>query len=73
MLKGKNIILCVTGSIAAYKAAILVRMLIKARSEVKVIMTGHAKEFITPLTLATLSKNPVLTLSNSSSFRIILS
>lgn len=61
MLKGKKIILCVTGSIAAYKAAILVRMLIKARSEVKVIMTGHAKEFITPLTLATLSKNPVLT------------
>ena len=60
MLKDKNIILGVTGSIAAYKAAVLVRMLVKNEAAVKVIMTGHAKEFITPLTLATLSKNPVL-------------
>jgi phosphopantothenoylcysteine decarboxylase/phosphopantothenate--cysteine ligase len=61
MLKDKKIILCVTGSIAAYKAAILIRMLVKRQAEVKVIMTQYAKEFITPLTLATLSKNPVLT------------
>ncbi|HJX70480.1 MAG TPA: bifunctional phosphopantothenoylcysteine decarboxylase/phosphopantothenate--cysteine ligase CoaBC [Bacteroidales bacterium] len=60
MLKGKNIILGVTGSIAAYKSAILVRMLVKNQASVKVIMTGYAKEFITPLTLATLSNNPVL-------------
>lgn len=59
-LAGKHIILGVTGSIAAYKAAILTRLLIKEGAEVKVIMTPHAKEFITPLTLATLSKNPIL-------------
>lgn len=59
-LKGKHIILGVTGSIAAYKAAILVRLLVKEGAEVKVIMTPLAKEFITPLTLATLSKNPIL-------------
>jgi len=60
MLKDKNIILGVTGSIAAYKAAVFVRMLIRNQAAVKVIMTSYAKEFITPLTLATLSKNPVL-------------
>lgn len=60
VLKGKNILLAVTGSIAAYKAAILVRMLVKEGAEVKIIMTPLAKEFITPLTLATLSKNPIL-------------
>ena len=60
LFKGKNIILGVTGSIAAYKAAILVRLFIKEGASVKVVMTGYAKEFITPLTLATLSKNPVL-------------
>lgn len=60
MLKGKKIILGVCGSIAAYKAAILVRQLIKAEAEVKVILTASASEFITPLTLATLSKRPVL-------------
>lgn len=60
MLKGKKIILGVTGSIAAYKSAQLIRLLIKAGAEVKVIMTPLAKEFITPLTLATLSRNPVL-------------
>ena len=61
MLSGKKILIGVTGSIAAYKTAVLIRMLVKEGSEVKVIMTPLAKEFITPLTLATLSKNPVLT------------
>ena len=60
-MKGKNIILGITGGIAAYKAAILVRMLVKNGANVKVLMTQLAKEFITPLTMATLSKNPVLT------------
>ncbi len=60
MLQGKRIILGITGSIAAYKAAQLVRLLVKEGAEVKVIMTDLAKEFITPLTLATLSKNPIL-------------
>ncbi len=60
MLKGKHILLGITGSIAAYKAAILVRLLVKEGADVKVIMTPLAKEFITPLTLATLSKNPIL-------------
>jgi phosphopantothenoylcysteine decarboxylase / phosphopantothenate---cysteine ligase len=59
-LKGKNILLGITGSIAAYKAATLVRLLVKEGASVKVIMTPLAKEFITPLTLATLSKNPIL-------------
>lgn len=61
MLSGKRILLGVSGSIAAYKAAILVRLLVKQGAEVKVIMTASAHDFITPLTLATLSKNPVLT------------
>jgi phosphopantothenoylcysteine decarboxylase/phosphopantothenate--cysteine ligase len=60
MLKGKKILLGVTGSIAAYKAAFLVRLLVKEGAEVKVIMTASAREFITPLTLSVLSKNPVL-------------
>jgi phosphopantothenoylcysteine decarboxylase/phosphopantothenate--cysteine ligase len=60
MLKDKKILIGVTGSIAAYKAAVLIRLLIKEGAQVKVLMTGLAKEFITPLTLATLSKNPVL-------------
>ncbi|OFY33918.1 MAG: phosphopantothenoylcysteine decarboxylase [Bacteroidetes bacterium GWF2_41_61] len=60
MLKGKHILLGVTGSIAAYKAAILVRALVKEGAEVKVIMSEMAKQFITPLTMATLSKNPIL-------------
>ncbi len=60
LLKGKNIIIGVTGSIAAYKAAFLIRLLTREGAEVKVVMTKYAKEFITPLTLATLSKNPVL-------------
>ena len=60
MLVGKKIILGVSGSIAAYKSALLIRLLVKEGAEVKVIMTPLAKEFITPLTLATLAKNPVL-------------
>jgi phosphopantothenoylcysteine decarboxylase/phosphopantothenate--cysteine ligase len=59
-LKGKNILLGITGGIAAYKAAILVRLLVKEGAQVKVVMTKLAKEFITPLTMATLSKNPIL-------------
>ena len=59
MLEGKKIILGVCGSIAAYKSASLVRLLVKAGAEVKVVMTPGAANFITPLTLATLSKNPV--------------
>ncbi len=61
MLKGKHILIGVTGGIAAYKTATIIRLLVKDGAEVKVIMTEHAKEFITPLTLATLAKNPVLT------------
>jgi len=61
MLKNKNIILGVCGSIAAYKSALLVRLLVKAGANVKVILTQDASHFITPLTLATLSKNPVYT------------
>ncbi len=61
MLNNKNIILGVCGSIAAYKSAVLVRFLIKAGANVKVILTADAANFITPLTLATLSKNPVYT------------
>ncbi|MDD3735944.1 MAG: bifunctional phosphopantothenoylcysteine decarboxylase/phosphopantothenate--cysteine ligase CoaBC, partial [Bacteroidales bacterium] len=60
MLKGRKILLGVTGGIAAYKAAVIIRLLVREGAEVKVIMTPLAKEFITPLTLATLSKNPVL-------------
>ncbi len=60
MLSGKKFVLGITGSIAAYKAATLTRLLVKNGAEVKVIMTPLAKEFITPLTLATLSKNPIL-------------
>lgn len=60
MLKGKKIILGVTGSIAAYKSATLVRLLVKQGAEVQVILTHDAHDFITPLTLSTLSKKPVL-------------
>lgn len=59
MLAGKKILLAVCGSIAAYKTAFFVRLLVKEGAAVKVIMTESAKDFITPLTLATLSKNPV--------------
>lgn len=60
MLNGKNVLLAVTGSIAAYKSALIVREFIKKGANVKVVMTNAACEFITPLTLSTLSKNPVL-------------
>ena len=60
MLQGKKIVLGITGSIAAYKSAYLVRLLVKEGAEVKVVMTSSATSFITPLTLSTLSKNPVL-------------
>lgn len=60
MLKNKHILIGVSGSIAAYKSAFLIRLLVRAGAEVKVIMTPAAAEFITPLTLSTLSKNPVL-------------
>jgi phosphopantothenoylcysteine decarboxylase/phosphopantothenate--cysteine ligase len=59
VLQGKKIVLGITGSIAAYKAAILLRLLVKAGAQVKVIMTPAAKDFVTPLTYSTLSKNPV--------------
>jgi phosphopantothenoylcysteine decarboxylase/phosphopantothenate--cysteine ligase len=61
VLKNKKILLGVTGSISAYKAAFLVRLLVKEKAEVKVIMTDAASEFIAPLTLSTLSGHPVLT------------
>lgn len=60
MLAGKKVIVGVSGSIAAYKSALLVRLLVKEGVDVRVVMTSAAKDFITPLTLATLSKNPVL-------------
>jgi len=61
MMKGKKILLGITASIAAYKAIYLVRLLIKSGAEVKVIMTPSSKDFVSPLTLSTLSINPVLT------------
>lgn len=61
MLKGKKILFGITGSIAAYKTPYIVRLLIKAGAEVKVIMTPSAKGFVSKLTLSTLSRNPVLT------------
>ena len=59
-LKGKNIILGVTGSIAAYKAAVLLRLLIKEGADVQVVITPSGKEFITPVTLSALSGKPVI-------------
>ena len=66
MLKGKKVVVAVTGSIAAYKSALIVRQLIKAGAEVKVVMTASSHDFITPLTLSTLSKNPVFSEFTSS-------
>ncbi len=60
MLKGKKVLLGVCGSIAAYKSAVLTRLLVKAGAEVKIVMTAAAKDFVTPLSLSTLSKNQVL-------------
>ena len=61
MLKGNKIILGITGSISAYKAAFLCRLLIKSEAEVRIVMTTSASAFISPLTLSTLSKHPVQT------------
>ena len=60
MLHGKKILLGITGSIAAYKSISLLRLLVKAGAEVKVVMTPAARDFVSPLTLSTLSKNSVL-------------
>ncbi len=60
VLSGRKIVLGISGGIAAYKATYIVRLLVKAGAVVKVIMTPSAREFVTPLTLSTLSKNPVL-------------
>jgi len=60
VLKGKKVLLCLTGSIAVYKSALFLRLLIKGGAEVKVIMTKGATNFVTPLTFSTLSKNKVL-------------
>ena len=60
MIKGKHIILGITGGIAAYKSAILTRLLIKAGAEVQIVMTPSAKEFITPVTLSALTGKPVV-------------
>jgi phosphopantothenoylcysteine decarboxylase/phosphopantothenate--cysteine ligase len=59
VLRGKKIVLGISGGIAAYKTASLVRLFIKAGAEVQVIMTPASLDFVTPLTLATLSKRPV--------------
>lgn len=59
-MQGKNILVGITGSIAAYKAAMLVRLLIRNGASVRVIMTASARDFITPLTMATVSRNPIL-------------
>ena len=60
MLEGKRILVGVTGSIAAYKAAALVRALVRDGAEVRVVMTAAAREFITPLTMATVSRHPIM-------------
>ncbi len=60
MLKGKHIILGISGGIAAYKSAYLLRLLVKAGAEVQVVMTPAAKEFITPVTMSALSGKPVV-------------
>jgi phosphopantothenoylcysteine decarboxylase/phosphopantothenate--cysteine ligase len=61
MLKGKKVVLAVTGGIAAYKAAEFVRLLVKTEADVHVVMTENAQKFVTPLTFQTLSGNPVVT------------
>ena len=59
ILSGKKVLLGISGGIAAYKTPNLVRCLIKKGAEVKVVMTDSAKDFVTPLSLSTVSKNPV--------------
>ncbi len=68
-LNGKNVLLGITGGIAAYKATYLVRFLKKEGADVRVVMTEHAQQFITPLTLSSLSENPVATEMFESSTR----
>lgn len=58
ILKGKKIVLGITGSIAAYKSCLIIREFVKRGAEVQVVITPSGKEFITPLTLATLSRHP---------------
>lgn len=60
MLKGKKIVLGITGSIAAYKACLIIRGLIKQGAEVQTVITQAGKEFITPITLSTLTHKPVI-------------
>ena len=60
MLQGKHIVLGITGSIAAYKACMIVRLLVKQGAQVQVVITEAGKEFITPLTLSTLTQKPVI-------------
>ena len=60
VLSGKHIVLGITGSIAAYKAAVLTRLLVKAGAEVQIVITPAGKEFITPITLSALSSRPVI-------------
>ena len=60
MLKGKKIVLGITGSIAAYKACLIIRGLIKRGAEVQVVITPAGKEFITPITLSALTSKPVI-------------
>ena len=60
MLKGKHIVLGITGSIAAYKACLIIRQLVREGAEVQVVITPAGKEFITPLTLSTLTRKPVI-------------
>ena len=60
MLKGKHIVLGITGSIAAYKACLIIRGFIKQGAEVQVVITPAGKEFITPITLSALTSNPVI-------------
>lgn len=60
ILKGKKIVLGITGSIAAYKSCLIIREFVKRGAEVQVVITPSGKEFITPLTLATLSQHPVI-------------
>jgi phosphopantothenoylcysteine decarboxylase/phosphopantothenate--cysteine ligase len=62
MLRGKKIIIGITGSIAAYKIPLLVRLLVKEGAEVQTILTENARDFVTPLTLSTLSRRPALTI-----------
>ena len=60
MLKGKHIVLGISGGIAAYKSAHLLRLLVKAGAEVQVVITPNGREFITPVTLSALSGRPVI-------------